>query len=682
VGPPPEIDSPAPLAFEIGVEELPAAEVRRAPDAVRAALSERLRATRLGYGAIEVVASPRRIVACIDRVGPREEDVTERVRGPRVAAAFDGEGRPTPAAIGFARRHDVEPHQLERLETNGERFVSVVKRVPGRTAAEVLTTILPAIVTGLRGERNMRWSAPGLTYSRPIRWIVALLGDEVVPFTVSNLGSGRTTFVHRHAGEPAIEVQSAAAYLDTLRAHGIIAGSGARREAVLEQAEALAETVGGAIDPAGDEAVIEEVADLVEQPLAILGGFDPAYLELPHEVLTTVMKKHQRYLPVRTPDGRLLPHFVAVANGPCDRELVREGNEAVLRARYEDASFFFDHDLRVVPEQMKRGLAGLLFESRLGSMADRAARIGAVASELAGLVALGDQERATLERAAELARFDLASQMVIELPSLAGVMAREYARRAGEPEPVARALFELELPRFSGDLLPITLSGALLALADRFDLLAGLFAIGAEPTGSSDPFGLRRAALGVTALLSSQPRLGALTLEAGLAVAAGKQPVAVSVEAQQELLDAGYAARVVRAVLPLASHPSHAELAAREVGGLIDDPVFQAVSAAMLRVRRIVPPGTSPGYDPGRFQTAAERELHEVLGGVAGELAQDGQTVARFTTIAARLAGPIDRFFDGVLVMVDDPELRANRLGLLATVQQLGAGLLDWDELE
>ena len=693
-GPLPEIESPAPLAFEIGVEELPAAEVGRAPDMVRTALSERLGATRLGHGPIRVAASPRRVVACIDRVEPREEDITERVRGPRVAAAFDAGGRPTAAALGFARRHGVSPDQLERLEANGEQFVSVLRQVQGRSAAEVLATILPAIVEGLRGERNMRWSAPGLTYSRPIRWILALLGTEVVPFAVSNLSSGRTTFVHRHAPQPAIQVRDAAGYLDTLRAHGIIAGSDNRRTAVLEQAAALAASAGGAIDPSGDGAVIDEVVDIVEEPLAILGSFDAAYLDLPHDVLTTVMKKHQRYLPVRDPDGRLLPHFVAVANGPCDRELVRGGNEAVLRARYEDAAFFFAHDLRLPPEEMKRGLAGLLFESRLGSMADRAARIGAVAAELAGSVSLEGEERATLARAGELARFDLASRMVIELPSLAGAMAREYARRAGEPEAVAQALFELELPRFSGDALPTTLPGALLALADRLDLLAGLFAIGAEPTGSSDPFGLRRAAVGVTAILSSQPRLGGITLEAGLAVAAGKQPVAAGPEAigearrfivrrlEQQLLDAGHAVRVVRAVLPLASRPSRAELAAGEVGRLLDDPVFQAVSGAMLRVRRIVPPGTSPGYDEARFETAAERELHGVLGEVAAELAPDGQSVARFTTIAARLAAPIDRFFDDVLVMAPDPAVRANRLGLLASVSELGAGLLDWDELE
>ncbi|MFB9840591.1 glycine--tRNA ligase subunit beta, partial [Actinoallomurus acaciae] len=288
------------------------------------------------------------------------------------------------------------------------------------------------------------------------------------------------TRVHRTADEPVVQVAEADRFLDTLRAHDVEPDARVRMRRIAEAAAELAASAGGV----PDETVLPEVVNLVEEPVALLGSFDERYLDLPAEVLTTVMRKHQRYLPVSAA-GRLLPHFVTVANGACDLGVVRAGNEAVLRARFEDAAFFFAADLRTPPEEMTAGLAALTFEERLGSMADRAGRIRSIALTLADRAGLSDQERATLERAARLAKFDLASHMVIELSSLAGTMAGEYARRAGEPEPVAEVLMEMELPRSSGDALPVSLGGALLAHAARLDLHAALFGVGAAPTGSS-----------------------------------------------------------------------------------------------------------------------------------------------------------------------------------------------------
>jgi glycyl-tRNA synthetase len=689
----PRLSAPAPLAMEVGVEELPPSEVPRTADAVLQALLEKLKGTRLRHGDIRVLASPRRVVALVDQVEPQEEGFDRTVRGPRLSVAYDAAGNPTRAALGFARSQGVDVVDLQRIMVDEGEYLGAVRRVPGRPAAQVLSEILGAILANLRAEKNMRWNAPGLSFARPIRWILALLGEHVVPFSVSTLVSGRTTRVHHAAAQPMIEVASAEGYLETLAAHGIIADGEVRRQQIVQATAELAATVGGTFDADGEREVVDEVTNLVEEPTPIVGEFDRSYLELPGEVLTTVMKKHQRYLPVRDQAGRLLSFFVAVADGRCDEQAVRAGNQAVLRARYEDARFFWRNDLRTPPEQLKQGLSKLTFEERLGSMADRAARIAIIAEQLGEPVELSGEERAVLVRAGRLAMFDLASEMVIELSSLAGVMAREYARRAGEPEAVAQALFEMELPRHAGDALPTSLPGALLALADRLDLLAGLFAVGSMPTGSSDPFGLRRAALGVTGILRSHDRLAAISLTNGLAVAVRHQPVAVGEEAraevfqfvvrrlEQQLLHAGYEVGVVRAVLPLADQPRRAEQIAAELTKLSGDPHFQAVVTTIQRVGRIAREGVAVAYDPTLFQEPAERRLHEAITNVHSDLAAGYGSLRAYLAIVGRLAEPVDMFFDEVFVMAEDPTIRANRLGLLATVRDLGAGVLDWEAL-
>ena len=689
----PLAEGPATLLLEIGVEELPAAEVATAAEAVRGALEERLDSTRLGHGPVRAYATPRRMIALVDAVQPREQDHRRTVRGPRVTAAFGPDGAPTAAALGFARAHKVEVADLERLEVGGVEHLGVVHRLRGRRADQVLAEVLAAVVSGLRAEKNMRWHAPGLAYARPVRWLLALLGEAVVPFAVSSLASGATTRLPHGAGPAEVPVPAADGYLDFLAAHGVVADPGQRRRSIVERAAALAAGVGGTVDPAAEADLIGEVANLVERPAPLLGGFDERYLALPDEVLATVMRKHQRYLPVHDRDGRLLPRFVAVADGTCDEAVVRAGNEDVLRARFEDAAFFWRLDLQSPPEAMKAGLATLLFQEQLGSMADRAGRIAATALTLAPHAGLTGQELATLRRAAELAKFDLASALVVELPALAGVMAREYARRSGEPEPVAQALFELELPRHAGDRLPRSAPGALLAVADRLDLLAGLFAVGVTPSGRSDPFGLRRAALGVLGILRSQPRLAGITLADGLAVAGRQQPVEWTDRSQAEaleftlrryerqLLDAGHDHRVVRAVLPAAVAPARADATAAELVERLGDPAFGRVAETMQRACRIVPAGTAAAYDPLALTEPAEVALHQALGKVRAELEGREAGLTDLARAAGALVAPVEAFFDGVLVMVEDPATRRNRLGLLASICELGAGVLDWSAL-
>ena len=687
----PALDAPADLVFEIGTEELPHAEVTRAAEVVRASLAEKLAATRLRHGPITVMSSPRRIAAVVTDVQPREDDEEQVVRGPRMSAAYDADGSPTKAAVGFARGQGVSVADLRPLEVNGAQYAGLVRHVEGRPAAQVLATVLPAVVAGLRAERNMRWNAPGLSYSRPIRWVVALLGPHVVPFTVAGITSGRVTRVHRTAPEPAVTIPDATGYVRVLRDHAIEPDASARRSRILAGAAGLAASAGGRIDPDGEQGIIDEVANLVEDPAAILGSFDARYLDLPSDILTTVMKKHQRYLPVRTAGGELLPHFIAVANGDCDHDLVRAGNEAVLRARYEDAAFFWRADLAKPLADMQARLAQLTFETRLGSVADRAARIAAISAAIAGRLDLPADERTVLQRAAGLAKFDLGSAMVTELSSLAGVMAREYARHAGEPAAVAEALFEMELPRHAGDALPHSQPGAILALADRLDLLAGLFAIGAEPTGSSDPFGLRRAAVGLLAILRAHPSLSQLTIADGLAIAADLQPIPAGTRLEdaldfigrrfdQLMLDQDHPAASVRAVRPLLNTPARAEQALHQLATLLNVPEGQELVAAIQRVRRIVPPGTAPGFSPALFDSPAEHALQAALDKV-GEAVGPDTSLRDFAAQATALTEPINAFFDQVLVMADDPAVKANRLGLLASVYHLAEHYLDWAQL-
>ncbi|HTT50447.1 MAG TPA: glycine--tRNA ligase [Streptosporangiaceae bacterium] len=689
--------------LEIGTEELPAAEVTRAAQALRTVLAGHLDGTRLARGPIRTYATPRRIVALIDDVAPREPAARRTVRGPRVSSAFDAEGQPTRAAHGFARAQGTQVTALGRVSADGVEYVAAVSTDPGRGAVEVLSAVFAQTVAGLRAETNMRWRDPELSYVRPIRWLLALLGDTEVPVAVSSLASAPRTRVHRTAAAPVIEVGRADGYPGVLAAHGVIIDPAARREQIITGARRLAAEVGGTVDAAEEAALIDEVANLVEQPDPVLGGFAERYLELPGEVLTTVMRKHQRYLPVRGPSGTLLPAFVAVANGPCDHDVVRAGNEAVLRARYEDAAFFWRADLQTPPQALRRRLGQLAFEQRLGSMADRADRIAGAARALAlpggavpPLVALDEDEQRTLDRAAPLAKFDLASQMVIELTSLAGVMAREYALRSGEPAAVAQALADIELPRSAGGALPQTRPGAILALADRLDLLAGLFAVGATPTGSSDPFGLRRAALGVTAILRAWPALAPVTLTAGLAAAAAQLrgqgvnvPGPALAEArefvirrlEQQLLDAGADHRHVAAVLPLADAPALAEQTLTELAKLAARPEFAELASALQRVRRIVPAGTAPAYEPGHLTEPAEAALHRALSQVRAELGPRRPGLAEFAEKARPLTGPVNAFFDEILVMTDDPGQRAARLGLLASISDLAAPVLDWAAL-
>ncbi|MFT3887616.1 MAG: glycine--tRNA ligase [Arachnia sp.] len=732
-----EGSAPQTLAFEIGVEELPPHVVPQTIDAVREALTAKLAATRLAHGAITVDGTPRRIVATIADVAASEPDAEQLRKGPKWSAAFDADGNPTKALEGFMRGQGVAAADVVKAEIGGNEHAAVKVSMQGRGVLEVMGGILAEVVSGLRAEKNMRWNDPKLSFSRAIRWVVALWGDAVVPIQVSELAAGRTTYLQRPvAGEESgkrsdgalvghVEIASADDLVPTIAAGSIELFTDARRAAIVEQATALASGVGGKIAFEAEAAVVDEITNLVEDPHGVLGNFDERYLDLPERILTTVMRKHQRYLPVYR-DGKLASHFVTMANGLCDDDTVRAGNESVIRARYEDALFFWNADLATPKaDEFVPGLDKLTFEDRLGSVGLRARRIADVAARLGERVGVSGEKLVTLKRAGELAKFDLATQMVVEMSSLAGFIAREYAVRMGETHAVADALYEMEQPHTSADPVPASTPGALLALGDRFDLLAAMFALGAKPTGSSDPFGLRRAALGVVRILreSAGTPLESLTIRDGLEDAVARlaeQGVDVAADAvdaaleftigrfAQLLRDEGTPAELVAAILPAADAPGRAARLLAELSASSEDQRLRDLVATLVRISRILPADSSSRRsDEGaanprslRSDEGASRKVpteeratsRNVLSEPAELALADAVDAVPSDTADEPIAAVLDRttdvvakastFFDEILVNAEDADVRAARHALLASILALAPAGIDWKALD
>ena len=696
-------DAPdAVFALEIGVEELPPHVVPQTINAVREAITAGLAASNLGHGSITVDGTPRRIFAVVEDVEAREPDSETMRKGPKWSAAFDADGNPTKPLQGFMRGQGVTVDQIIKAEVGGNEHACVAIDTPGRPAPEVLGNLVASTVKGLRAEKNMRWNDPELSFSRAVRSLLALWGDSIVPARISDVVAGRTIHLQRATaasveagqltdGTPVgvHEVLSAAEYLPTITRGRIAAFTELRRDDVVEQAVALAEGVGGSVDLETNSDLIDEITNLVEDPHGVLGTFDERYLELPDLILVSVMAKHQRYLPLRSSEGTLLPYFITMANGVCDDEIVTAGNESVLKARYEDALFFWNQDLEAeTVDHFVPGLEKLTFENRLGSVGMRSRRIADVAVALAHTVGLDDSQMATLQRAGELAKFDLATALVTEMTSLAGFVAREYANRLGESPAVADALFEMEQPHTSADDVPASLPGALLALGDRLDLLTAMFALGAKPSGSSDPYGLRRAALGVVRILREREELGSLAIRDGLEAAAVRLR-AQDVECSSESLDAaeefiigrfaqlqrdeGRTAEAVLAVRPSAGHPSTADAQALALEASRGDEGFRSLVEGIVRISRILPEGTAADYDATVLSESAEKALHQVVLSFT-----PATEVADFVDRGDALVAPITAFFDETLVMAEDRDVRAARLGLLARTLSLAPGGLDW----
>ena len=687
--------APATFLLEIGTEELPAADVDSAIAQLQLLLPQLLLAERLAHGAIVVNGTPRRLAVSIAGLPALQPDAETVARGPAVSNAFDAAGQPTPAAQGFARGKGVAVGALQRRSMDGGEYVVALVRATGQPLAVVLAELAPRILAALEFKKSMRWR-PGRTapaFSRPVRWLAAMIDAQALPFEWGGLQAGSTSRALRSDAAPGgevIEIGAADSYSQSMRAHGIILEHEARARTIMEQAQQLAAKVDGTI--AADAGLLAEVANLVECPTAFLGSFEEAYLELPQEVLVSVMKKHQRYFPVWRA-GRLLPFFVGVRNGDATNlAQVVEGNEHVIRARFADASYFVRDDLRHDLAGFRSRLARLTFHEQLGSMLDKSARVETIVERLAPLLQLVSELPVAL-RAAHLCKADLASRMVVEMTALQGVMGRAYALRAGEPPAVAQAIEQHYWPQAAGDPLPESAAAAAVALADRLDTLCGLFALGLVPTGSADPFGLRRAALGVVQILLG--RTQALDLRSALAVCAACQPLAVGAAAQQDalafiagrlrgvLLEAGHRHDVVEAVLAAKAHdPYAAQQAAAQLSAWLVRAEWAPLLEAFARCARMTREldGTTPVL-PAALQHAAEQDLWRGLQAAEAACAQHSSVDGLLRALQP-LAPLVVKFFEDVLVMDEDAAVRSNRLGLLQRVAALGTGIADLSKLE
>ena len=687
--------APATFLLEIGTEELPAADVDSAIAQLQLLLPQLLLAERLAHGAIVVNGTPRRLAVSIAGLPALQPDAETVARGPAVSNAFDAAGQPTPAAQGFARGKGVAVGALQRRSMDGGEYVVALVRATGQPLAVVLAELAPRILAALEFKKSMRWR-PGRTapaFSRPVRWLAAMIDAQALPFEWGGLQAGSTSRALRSDAAPGgevIEIGAADSYSQSMRAHGIIVEHEARARTIMEQAQQLAAKVDGTI--AADAGLLAEVANLVECPTAFLGSFEEAYLELPQEVLVSVMKKHQRYFPVWRA-GRLLPFFVGVRNGDATNlAQVVEGNEHVIRARFADASYFVRDDLRHDLAGFRSRLARLTFHEQLGSMLDKSARVETIVERLAPLLQLVSELPVAL-RAAHLCKADLASRMVVEMTALQGVMGRAYALRAGEPPAVAQAIEQHYWPQAAGDPLPESAAAAAVALADRLDTLCGLFALGLVPTGSADPFGLRRAALGVVQILLG--RTQALDLRSALTVCAACQPLAVGAAAQQDalafiagrlrgvLLEAGHRHDVVEAVLAAKAHdPYAAQQAAAQLSAWLVRAEWAPLLEAFARCARMTREldGTTPVL-PAALQHAAEQDLWRGLQAAEAACAQHSSVDGLLRALQP-LAPLVVKFFEDVLVMDEDAAVRSNRLGLLQRVAALGTGIADLSKLE
>jgi len=713
----PEALKPETFLLEIGTEELPARDLSSALAQLQERMPALLEERRLDYEDLRVLGTPRRLVVLIEGLAPRQRPVEEVVKGPPVRVAFDAEGKPTKAAEGFARKQGVSVEDLEVREVNGGQYVVAVRRREGQPTPEVLAEALPDLIGGLRFPMSMRWNETGVAFSRPIRWLVALLGDAVIPFEYAGVAAGRTSRGSRPEGSPVLEISSADEYLSLMAEHQIVVDPDERRAVIVAQVEELAASVGGRVPD--DPALLEEVTHLVEQPTAFLGQFEERYLALPSEVLVAVMKKHQRYFPVidATSDAgddgeggkgaillrpgsgamELRPFFIAVRNGGKEHlDVVRQGNEEVIRARFADADYFYREDTKQPLEAFLPRLDTLTFQERLGSMLAKTRRLESLVPEVAQMLGLDEAEMETALRAAHLCKADLATQMVVEFTSLQGVMGREYALKSGESPEVAQAIFEHYLPRFAGDTLPQTRPGLVLGLADRLDSLAGLFAVGLVPTGSADPYGLRRAALGlVQSLIAAEVPF---SIREGLEAAARLLPVEASPEALDAahefvvgrlrvyLREQGFRYDVVEAVLvERGDDPYRARVAVEQLSRWVEREDWPRILDNYARCVRITRDFEERfPLNPDRFVRPAEEALYTAYQEARARVSPTS-SVDEFLTAFLPLVDVIDRFFakeSGVLVMTDDRALRENRLALLQHVAALAEGIVDLSRLE
>ncbi len=667
------------LVVEIGTEELPPADVRPALYQLETGVRSAMDGLRVEVDQVKTYGTPRRLVVSCSGVASRQRPAIRAVKGPAARVAYDQEGHPTQAAIGFARSQGVAVDTLRVQDVGGGQYVVATIKDPGRSAAAVLPQALTSVIDNLTFSKTMRWGNGEARFARPVRWVLAVLGGQIIRVEVAGVRAGRKTYGHRFLSGRARTVKTASDYFEVLRTNHVILDADDRRQSIVRQASALAAEVHAV--PVLDSRLLEETVMTVEQPVALRGEFSRDFLSLPQEVLATVMQHHQKYFPVEDRQHRLQPYFIAVRDGGRRHvATVREGHEWVLRARLADARFFFNEDRTRRLESYGPSLEGLVLQSQLGTMADKTRRLARLVSCLAETLPLEPRTAEALRRAATLCKADLATHLVGEFPELQGITGQIYAEMDGEPPEVARAIGEHYRPTGAGDSPPATRLGALLALIDKCDTLVGALLSGLAPTGSQDPYGLRRTGQGIVEIILAH-HLSVQLSEMVTAAAAGYGKTADEVVEQvidflQQrlralLVDRGLRYDLVDAVLAVSGDAllSAAERA-QALQAFAGRPEFVRLYVAYDRASRILTSNTAAAPDPGLFEGEAERRLYETAKTVTPQVraaVKAGQSVRALEALLP-LAAPVDKVFDDVLIMAPDARVRANRLALLRLI--------------
>lgn len=680
------------LAFEIGTEEIPAFDLAGAVKQLSTMVPSLLDDAAIPHGAVKIFSSPRRLIVIAEEIPEATEEKNEVFKGPSAKIAFDAEGNPTKAAQGFARGKGVDPSSL--VVEDG--YVYARTHTPSVNVASLLSSVLNKIIHGLSWPRSQRWGVQSEYFTRPVRWIVALFGNEVIDFTFAGLVAGRTTYGHRFLAPGPFEVADADSLVDVVRSASVIP-SEAEREQVIREGVAKAEAETGFTAVLHPKTLVE-VINLAEYPTVLVGTFDEEFLKVPEEIIVDAMLVHQRYFPLYDKDGKLTNRFIVVSNGdPACAETIVDGNERVVRARLYDAKFFYDEDLKQPLESYVDHLGEVVFQEKLGTMLDKTNRIQRLADHLAEDAGLAGQDLSDVERAARLCKADLVTSAVVEFTSVQGVMGSYYAAASGETAQVAQAIEQHYRPRFAGDEAPDTVAGKIVAIADKLDTVCGLFAVGQGPTGSSDPFALRRSAIGIVAMLSGKDAVEVslvAAIDAALASYA-QQGIEFDTDAVRRdvieffitrtkvvMRDAGNSIDAIDAVLS-AGIQEPVELinrvSALEAARSEQPEVFEDLAIAYARANNLCDSKLGTEVDEGllsEVEQALVRAVCQAESNVASAL-ENNNYAAALSELAA-LRKPIDLFFENTMVMDEDQALRENRLRLLNSFVAVFANVADF----
>ena len=680
------------LAFEIGTEEIPAFDLAGAVKQLSTMVPSLLDDAAIPHGAVKIFSSPRRLIVIAEEIPEATEEKNEVFKGPSAKIAFDAEGNPTKAAQGFARGKGVDPSSL--VVEDG--YVYARTHTPSVNVASLLSSVLDKIIHGLSWPRSQRWGVQSEYFTRPVRWIVALFGSEVIDFTFAGLVAGRTTYGHRFLAPGPFEVADADSLVDVVRSASVVP-SEAEREQVIREGVAKAEAETGFTAVLHPKTLVE-VINLAEYPTVLVGTFDEEFLKVPEEIIVDAMLVHQRYFPLYDKDGKLTNRFIVVSNGdPACAETIIDGNERVVRARLYDAKFFYDEDLKQPLESYVNRLGEVVFQEKLGTMLDKTNRIQRLADHLAEDAGLAGQDLSDVERAARLCKADLVTSAVVEFTSVQGVMGSYYAAASGETDQVAQAIEQHYRPRFAGDEAPDTVVGKIVAIADKLDTVCGLFAVGQGPTGSSDPFALRRSAIGIVAMLSGDNAVEVslvAAIDAALASYA-QQGIEFDVDAARRdvieffitrtkvmMRDAGNSIDAIDAVLS-AGIQEPVELinrvSALEAARSEQPEVFEDLATAYARANNLCDSELGTEVNEGLLSEVEQALVHAV--GLAESNVASALESNNYAAALAELAAlrkPIDLFFENIMVMDEDQALRENRLRLLNSFVAVFANVADF----